>query len=246
MDTLTTTATRLDRLDPAAAAGAECVLCDLDGCLASEGRAYEDAQAFAEACGTRLWIVSNNSTDTADTLSLTLHSMGLSVPAERIVLAGEQTLHHLARRGMQVQLYAAPPLRRLAAELGIDGGAGAATVLLCRDPEMTLGGLGQLATVLSRGAALWVANTDSSHPGRHGALIAETGAALAALQAMVPRLRFNTLGKPAPHLVEIALERAGLPPGSAVFVGDNPATDGLAAQQAGVRFLHLTRMEAQQ
>lgn len=44
--------------------------------------------------------------------------------------------------------------------------------------------------------------------------------------------------KPAPDLVEQALEKAGVPAGRAVFVGD-AAWDGLAAREAGVRCLGL-------
>ena len=46
-------------------------------------------------------------------------------------------------------------------------------------------------------------------------------------------------GKPAPDIVEIALERGGIARDSAVFVGD-AVWDGYAAQRAGVAFVGLT------
>lgn len=47
--------------------------------------------------------------------------------------------------------------------------------------------------------------------------------------------------KPDPRIVEVALQRMGVGPGEAVFVGDNPGTDGGAAHGAGVRFVWLDR-----
>lgn len=46
-------------------------------------------------------------------------------------------------------------------------------------------------------------------------------------------------GKPAPDILEVALERSGLTPERVVFVGD-AVWDGHAAQRAGVRFIGLT------
>jgi HAD superfamily hydrolase (TIGR01493 family) len=46
-------------------------------------------------------------------------------------------------------------------------------------------------------------------------------------------------GKPAPDILQSALERAGLEPGQVVFVGD-AVWDGRAADKAGVAFVALT------
>jgi FMN phosphatase YigB (HAD superfamily) len=47
--------------------------------------------------------------------------------------------------------------------------------------------------------------------------------------------------KPDPRIVLFALRRIGARPEDAVFVGDNPTTDGDAAHGAGVRFVWLDR-----
>jgi phosphoglycolate phosphatase-like HAD superfamily hydrolase len=46
-------------------------------------------------------------------------------------------------------------------------------------------------------------------------------------------------GKPAPDILQAALEQSGLDPAKVVFVGD-AVWDGYAAQRAGVRFVGLT------
>lgn len=239
---------RRSALDPAAVGEAGIVLCDLDGCLVSDGRAFGEAPAFVAACGARLWVISNCSDATADTLSMRLARLGMVVPAERILLAGEVTLEYLARvEGVRrLRLWADPSLKARARVLGMDPEAEAPeAVLLCRDPAVTVETMGPILADLAAGAVLWVANEDLSHPAQDGQPVAETGALLAALRAIRPGLRWSSLGKPDPSMLLTALERSGHEPGAAIFVGDNPDTDGSAAAAAGISFLHIQRSARQ-
>ena len=101
---------RHERLDPRAVEGAGIVLCDLDGCLMSEGRLFAETAEFAEACGARLRVVSNRSDTTAAALSAQLSELGILVPAAHILLAGEFTLEHFARQGLRRVRLCAPPV----------------------------------------------------------------------------------------------------------------------------------------
>jgi HAD superfamily hydrolase (TIGR01549 family) len=47
--------------------------------------------------------------------------------------------------------------------------------------------------------------------------------------------------KPDPRILHVALEELGVRAGHAVYVGDDPATDGAAARAAGVRFVWMDR-----
>ncbi len=220
------------------------VLCDLDGCLVSEGRAYPDAAEFVRACGERLWIVSNNSSDTAVTLSETLAALDLDIPPDRILLAGEQTIRHLAQQqpGARLNVYGTPVLRMAAHLSGFaHDDRPPQLALLCRDPRLTIESITHLAADIEHGAAFWVANTDITHPGWNGRTIAETGVLLAALRAMVPNAQYSCLGKPDPFLIAAALEATGITAEQAVFIGDNALTDGEAAWAATIPFIHLVR-----
>ena len=238
---------RLDqvpRLAPDLCDDAALVLCDLDGCLIAQGRAFDDAPAFVETCGERLWIISNNSTDTAESLSRSLADLGIAVPAERILLSGEQTVRHLARTRPDARLtvYAGPRLRAAANALGFSATDGLSELaLLCRDPNFTLASLDRLVADIEQGAELWVSNTDIFHPGFNGQRIAETGALLAAVRAILPKAAYRCLGKPDPFLLAMALRSTGTDPHRSVFVGDNASTDGDAACAANVPFIHLVR-----
>ncbi len=232
-------------LDGKFVAGYGQILCDLDGCLMTGGQYYRDSADFVAACGDRLWIVSNNSTHSAKQLSGIFGAAGLVVPEQRILLAGEQTLLRLARLPgpRTLRLYSGPALIDLARELEFDLDAPKpAHVLLCRSAGFVLPDLTEIVRlVVAGGARLWVANTDVSHPGPDGLPVPETGALLAALHAIVPALQFETMGKPSPDMIGMALAATGVMPGNAVFVDDNLDTGGRAAHSAGVIFLQLQR-----
>ncbi|WP_372922744.1 HAD-IIA family hydrolase [Roseovarius sp.] len=235
-------------LDPQAVATAKLVLCDLDGCLVSEGRVFPDTTDFVAACGNRLWIVSNNSTHTAASLCDELATLGIKVEAERILLAGEQTLDLLAARhpGGRLALYGSDCLRERAISLGLQLDADRPDImLLCRDMRFKLPDLDRLTAQIMRGGVFWVANTDRTHPGLDGSQKAETGALLAMVSAVLGPVNFESIGKPHPHLARIALERMGIAAQDAVFVGDRVDTDGALARASNLPFLHIVREAGQ-
>ncbi len=220
------------------------VLADLDGCLIAGDSVLPGARALVEAAADRLWIVSNNSTETAATLAFRLKTLGLPIPPDRILLAGEQTIVHLAETGQATRLavFAAEPLRALARQLGfIEDRTSPDVSVLARDPRFGLNTLNALSALALRGVPIWLTNPDCSHPGPDGLPRAETGALWAALTAIVPVKPAGCLGKPATTLIEMAIKRAGVRREQVVFLGDTPATDGAAAAAAGVRFVQRSR-----
>lgn len=218
------------------------ILCDLDGCLVSGHHLYEGASEFVRACGERLWIVSNNSSDTAFSLSARLERLGLVIAPRRIVLAGEETIRRLMheRPGGALGIYADPPLRLLAQQLGRSHDPVAPdVVVLGRDGRFGLKTIQEIAGHVVDGAELWATNLDLTHPAASGHPVPETGALIAAILACTGPVRVRSLGKPAPDLIEIALGRSGVKAAKALFVGDNAATDGEAACAAGVPFIRI-------
>ncbi|MCM2563917.1 HAD hydrolase-like protein [Lutimaribacter sp. EGI FJ00015] len=220
------------------------ILADLDGCLVSGEAILPNVPELFARCRDRLWIVSNNSSDTAQSLSSRLARLGLSVPPERILLAGEMTLRALqaTRPGARIALYAAEPLQGLARDLGLwPDREHPEAVVLARDPAIGFADIARIATFADAGLPVILANPDRSHPAADGTPVPETGALWAAVNAVVPQARMSSLGKPAPDLAREALRRAGVAPAAAVFIGDTAETDGLAAAAAGVEFVQLMR-----
>jgi HAD superfamily hydrolase (TIGR01450 family) len=220
------------------------VLCDLDGCLIAGGRALPGAVDFARELADRLWIVSNNSSDTAGTLAAKLKDFGIEIPEARILLAGEQAVDHLARKepGAGLRCLTDAPIRERAERAGFDlAPVKADYVLLGRMAAFNLACLEQAVADLTEGACLLAANADRIHPGPAGHPVPETGAWLAAVKACLPGVDFDCFGKPATHLPAEALRRSGTTAGEAVFIGDNPETDGLAARRLGIDFIEINR-----
>ncbi|WP_346913016.1 HAD family hydrolase [uncultured Roseibium sp.] len=235
---------QVKELTPEMVAGYDAVLCDLDGCLVAGGRPLSGALEFADAVANRLWIVSNNSADTGETLSDRLALIGFDIPAERICLAGEVAVNRIAREypGAMVQVFAEDPIRDLAQSLGLRLSDHAAdVVLLARDPKFAIGDLQRLLKALHHGAELIVTNLDATHPDPDGLPVPETGALAAAVRLCKPDVVLRSVGKPEPALIDLALSRSGATAETSVFVGDNPATDGEAAARAGLAFIHVAR-----
>jgi len=223
-------------------ADAEIVLADLDGTLVSGDRALPGAAALAALLGDRLWIVSNNGADTQNSLAARLASLGVPVPGERIVLAGVESLRELARRtpGARIMLFASPALAALADELGLKRNRQTPDIVfLGRDERFGFAQMQAALDALHRGARLVASNLDGAHPGPNGAPVLETGALAAALLAARPHTPIASVGKPATDLLGLALARATAKAERAVFIGDNPATDGAAATALGIAFLQV-------
>lgn len=235
---------RISRLEASRVSRYKTVLCDLDGCLIAGKEVLPGAKTFLDSLRDRIWIVSNNSSDTAATLSARLESMGLPVPMDRILLAGELAVRRAGEHkpGSALMCLADPPLKHLAVDLGLElVSEKADLVLLGRMAAFDLDTLEKAVAALCQGAEFWVANTDCSHPTTSGLPVPETGAWLAALRACLPDVRYESFGKPGPDLLAEALQRSGSTPPQTIFVGDNPVTDGVAAARLGIDFVEINR-----
>ena len=217
----------------------DAILCDLDGCLISGDVVLPGAEALLERAGERLTILSNNSTDTPETLSARFGAMGLIVPPARIVLAGTAAVEHLAALpGARTRLYASPAVRAHAATSGLVQEDVAPThVLLAKDLSYGFAELHETIGLLSRGAHLVVANPDVSYPGPDGLPVPETGSFLAAILSVLPDLTYDVIGKPEPALYHSALKRYRMKPQKVLAIGDNPLTDAEGARRLGLDFL---------
>jgi len=217
----------------------DAILCDLDGCLISGAVVLPGAAALLERAGDRLTILSNNSTDTPETLSARLGAMGLTVPPARIVLAGAAAVEHLAAHpGARARLYASPAICAHAAASGLVQTETAPThVLLAKDLSYGYAELHETIALLSRGARLVVANPDVSYPGPDGLPVPETGSYLAAILSVLPDLTYDVIGKPEPALYRSALRRYRTTPQKVLAIGDTPLTDAEGARRLGFDFL---------
>jgi len=151
---------------------------DLDGTLIREGSVMPGAASLLAYFADRFVIASNNSSDTAETLSAQLARLGLTVAPDRIVLAGEETLRLIAMRhpGARIMLLASAALKDHACALGLSPSSeGGDIVFLCRDTTFDYTKLRRATDLLRQGAPFFVANPDLTHPGANGSHVPETG-----------------------------------------------------------------------
>jgi HAD superfamily hydrolase (TIGR01450 family) len=216
---------------------ARLILVDLDGCLAFGNKPHPAAREFLDRYGNRCAILSNNSSETPESLSRLLASKGLVIDPSRILLAGSLMIDLLAARHREsrICLLASPTIRSYAIASGLHlSRKSAAVVALARDTTLTYAKLMQTVACLHRGARLVVSNTDLTHPGRDRLPVPETGSILRLIEACVPKVSFMVIGKPSSTMFEIALDRFDTDAASAVMIGDNPATDMAGAERAGI------------
>ena len=170
----------------------------------------------------------------------------VSLVAARFHAAGLTRILVYGSEGLAAELRAAGLAARLPAEFA-DREALAAwapegvTVGLNR--EGTPRDLEFAAAAVRAGARLIAPNRDAAYPDPTE-LIPGTGAAVAALEAATG-VTAQVVGKPAPDLLLLAMERAGVRADETLMIGDSPATDIASAHAAGVRsILMLTGVTA--
>lgn len=227
-----------DRAACESIAAAQGFLLDWDGCVALGNRPQPDAVRFIAARLDRVAIVSNNSTDTPADLAGILAAAGAPIPAERVILAGAETLAHAMRMGAQRALVIGDPrIKAYGRKLGLRMAEKEEPdlVVLLRDRRFTYAKLQRAANALRQGARLLVANPDLTHPGSNGRVVPETGALLAALMACAgPGIEPEVVGKPFPTLFQRACTAIGMEPREVLMIGDNPQTDIRGALAMGL------------
>ena len=210
---------------------------DLDGTLVRGRTVVPGAVELIRQVGDRFVVVSNNSTHSIAELAAELASMGLEIPASKLILAGVTTVQRVAQDhvGARVLLIGSASLMQEAENAGVDlVNEAADVVLLGRDQAFSYEKLTLAANEIRRGAVLVVANPDTSHPGENGCLVPETGALMHGLVACATPRSVRVVGKPQPDLFLEALQRLDSAPSSTIVIGDNPETDGAGAARLGM------------
>jgi 4-nitrophenyl phosphatase len=200
--------------------------------------------------------VTNNSMHYRADYVTRLSSMGSPVSADRVVSSSRATALHIERHETGVRRVLAVGASGLERELrdvgldvvttghaatrmhqeGIDGwtAAGAPDAVVSGlDPALTYLRLAAAADCIRAGARFIATNRDPVYPTERG-LRPGAGAVAAALEATTGVTPL-TIGKPEPHLFELAAEAVGRTPAEAVVIGDGIGTDLAGAKAIGAR-----------
>lgn len=196
-------------------ASSRAVLVDMDGCLIAGGHPLPGAVDLLRLCGERLWLVSNNSSHGACEMSRHLHRLGLEIPAQRILLAGELVLEVARERlaGQGAMLLARQELRTHAEALGIvQSDRAPALVVLTRDTELDYRRYSLAIKHLSRGVPLLVGQSGSLPSGSGGGPGPGNRQPAGTFAKRRAGARLPGGGQARPRLFQAALARAGVTP----------------------------------
>jgi HAD superfamily hydrolase (TIGR01450 family) len=227
--------------------GKRLLLFDLDGVFykGKEERVKIGGTAAVEAVrrtGKRLYILTNNSTDSVETIHSRLLEFDIPVRAEEILSSALLTAEYIQRRFGRVTYY-------LVGEKGLDAemkkyghrrsaGRKADLVVVGLDREVTYGKLDTAVRLVRAGAGLVATHSSKLYMYKTGPAIA-TGPIVKAIEYGSDR-RATVVGKPSPLMFSIALTRAGCRKEDAVMIGDQVDTDVAGASRAGIDSILVT------
>jgi 4-nitrophenyl phosphatase len=189
-----------------------------------------------KARGKKLLVVTNNSTDTVETVFHRLRSQGIPVALDEVLTSTRLTAEYIAERYGRASFFLVgeagfeEELKR--AGLRKTNGPKADVVVVGLDRRLTYSKLDR-AVRLARGGAHIVA----CHPARmymykRGPAIG-VGPILKAIEYGAEK-RGISIGKPSPVMFELAMRRSGCTPNETVMVGDQEDTDVEGASRAGI------------
>jgi 4-nitrophenyl phosphatase len=185
----------------------------------------------------RFRLATNNPSRTPEQYVVKLARMGVNVTPEEILTSAIVTAQHLAATAPGARVYAIgmDGLRQALTEHGLHltDGAGADTVVVGLDTQLSYAKLAEATLLIRAGARFVGCNPDVTLPSERG-LMPGNGATLAYLQAstsVAPLI----IGKPERPMFDAALAALGAGRTATAMLGDRLETDILGAQAAGLR-----------
>jgi 5'-nucleotidase len=192
--------------------------------------------------GKKLYILTNNSTDTVETVRARLAESGVIFDAEEILTSALLTAEYLRNRHGKVTYF-------LVGEAGLDSemrkyghrratGESADFVVVGLDRKVTYDELDKAARLVRNGAGLVATHVSRLYMYKTGPAMA-TGPLVKAIEYASER-RATVVGKPSPLMFKMALTRAHCGRDEAVMIGDQVDTDLVGASRAGVDYVLVT------
>jgi len=186
-------------------------------------------------------LATNNATKTPEQYLRKLAGFGVtSVKRENILTSSLATAAYLKREyqpGSKVYVVGQDGLREAMREAGFmvleDNSQPADIVVAGADFTLTYEKLKNAALLIRGGAHFIGTNGDLTFPSEEG-LAPGAGSILAAIEAATG-VKPPTVGKPAPLMFDIALEKMGIRPEHSAMLGDRLETDILGGQRAGLK-----------
>jgi 4-nitrophenyl phosphatase len=215
------------------------LILDMDGVLWRGTQPLGDLPALfrlMERKNLRVVLATNNATLSVMDYQKKIRGFGVVLEDWQIVNSAQAVAHFLVRRfpgGGRVNVLGEAGLIRTLAEQGFQNAEhDVVAVVAGLDRYLTYDKLTQAALLIRDGALFIGTNPDRTYPMPGGRLVPGAGAVLAALEASTDVAPI-IIGKPAPEMYQVAMERLGSQPEETLVVGDRLETDIAGAQALG-------------
>ncbi len=221
------------------------LILDMDGVLWKDSSPIGDLPAIFDhirALGLRVCLATNNATITVQEYLAKMQRFGVSLLPEEIVTSATVAANTLLKRFPQKgAVYVVGELGMITAlsEAGFspitdaEDATPVVAVVAGLDRGLTYQKLRRATAHVRGGAVFYGTNPDPTLPTPEG-LIPGSGSILAALEAATER-KAIVIGKPAPSMFQLSLERMRLKTGDVLIVGDRLETDIAGGQAFGAR-----------
>jgi len=226
-----------------------CFMLDMDGTIYLGDRLLPGAPELftcLELKGLTYLLVTNNSSKNRGIYVDKLHSLGLTVPEDRIFTSGEATAIYLGKHfpGRRLYVVGTPALEKELHGHGLilSTGDKPDVAVLGFDTTLTYEKLWRLCDLVREGVPYIATHPDFNCP-VEGGYMPDIGAMIAFVKASTGREPDVIVGKPYPPIVEAALARTGIPLSQTCMVGDRLYTD-IALGAAGIRTILTLSGEA--
>lgn len=224
------------------AEGFDGFLVDLDGVMWRGDLPVPGAAEAIDAlrsANKRVIFVTNNASRSARDYAAKLMRMHVPTPPGDIVTSAHAVVAHLRglglERGSRIHVFGTAALGQLLRTAGFTTTKDTVSVdalVVAWNPRLSFDDLRRASDVARAGVPFIGANRDATYPAEDG-LLPGTGAILAAIETASGR-EAMVVGKPAPYLFALALERSGSDPQRTLVIGDRPESDVAGAHAAGL------------
>ena len=186
--------------------------------------------------GSRLFVLTNNSTDSVSTIFTRLNDFGIGVGRDEILTSSLMTADYIRNVRGPITYFLIGE-EGLEEEMATRGhrrtrGADCDFVVVGLDRKLTYEKLDIAARAVMAGASFVATHDSRLYMSGSGPAVA-AGPLVRAIE-YATGVKATVVGKPSPLMFRFALTRAGVPPTKAVMVGDQVDTDVLGANRADI------------
>lgn len=227
-----------------------CFVLDMDGTIYLGDRLFSFTRTFlntVEECGKTFFFFTNNSSKNEEAYLKKLHSMGIDIPAERMLISNGVILDwlHANRPGESAYVVGTPLLEDAFRRSGIElKGEDADYVVLGFDTTLTYEKLVTACNMVRAGKSIYGVNPDWNCPVENG-FIPDCGS-MAALVKASTGVQCEFFGKPSRHTLDYMLAHTGCRPEEMAVVGDRLYTDIAVADGTPVTSVLVLTGETQE